>query len=657
MRKSVARKITIPFFLVFLSLTLILYFVGYLLLNDLVLREIKSNLRSCAVDMKIRLEDESVPTEATLLKKFESEGFAFCMSYDIDYISLYIPNENGNQVTYKAVVNNVGTHLYNDVSDARDLVIDYELEPAEQRVWDDVESIDYMHWKGFVDEECVVVKIYGPEGTEYLMSVDKSFDYIRSLSFRTFIGVAILVLILFVAMSVVLYFVIRKRVSKPAASISTAMEKFVVNGERKEIKLEENQNDEFGIINRAFNKMADDIDNYVNNISSLSSEQERHKAEIDIAAKIQQGFLPSGKSNFGPIDIRSMMTPARDIGGDMYDYKKLDDTHYYMMIADVVGKGISASLYMSVLLTCLRQSVTKELDPSVILENANNYLAEKNPESVFITAFVSIYDSEKNTLTYANAGHNPPYLISDKLTRLDKSEGTVLGLFENEKYENAVIELKAGDRLFLYTDGVTEAQNSENRFYTEARLESFLTNYKGNDLLSGIMNELSNFVGDQVQSDDITMLTALIKDPENKDVESNGSELMLHGTEPEFAKIREMILASDIPEDVKLPLCLSAEEIYVNICSYAFTGVSGSSRKVIFSMTTGDDVVMTFRDNGTPYNPLEDMKDNEALDEYDPEEDEGGLGKFIAFNIADDAGYEYMNGENILTITKTLKGE
>ena len=670
MKGSLTRKITIPFFLVFLILTLLLAAIGSATIYEGVMSEFENLLLSNAKCLKSILEDESITTESEFMNEFYDSGSIIVEGYNVDYISLYVPDDDYDQVFYKGLIQNNDTdsksrrtntdsHNANEQEeqDPYDFIwtTDYKLDPAETKVWENRAKYDVIRcYTEVYDEICVIVKVQDPEGQEYLMTVERSYDSILAVSFAGVIGMGAFILILFIAMAFTLSVVIKSRVSKPAQKISEAMEQFVVNGKRSEIKLKGEHNDELGRISNSFNKMADDIDNYVADISKLTSEQEHHKTEIEIAGKIQQGFLPSNSGNFEALDISSLMIPARDIGGDMYDYRKLDDTHYYFLIADVVGKGLSASLYMSAMLTCIRQLVVNKPDPADVLKEANNYLAEKNPDNIFITAFIGIYDSETRVLTYANAGHNPPYRIGKEFTVLDGSEGIVLGLFKNEEYENASIDLEVADRLFLFTDGITEAQNPDGGFYSEERLESFLKGFRNGELIPAVMADLARFVQKQEQSDDITILSVLIKD--NKIARSE-TRLALSGSTREFNKIREVIFEANMSEEEKMSLCLIAEEIYVNICSYAFPAYDRSARKVIFSFQASDKVVMTFRDNGIPYNPLENTMDEEDIKIYDPSEDEGGLGKFIAFNIADEVKYDSINGENVLTIMKTLKGE
>ena len=644
MKDSLARKITVPFFLIFMLLTFVLAGVGYLHVRHSVLDQVQTDMHSNVVDLETRLTDYTEASRGAFIDEFHKHALEMCDSYNLVYIAISVPFGDLKEAKYLAVVENDGILDPEKIEDTGSTLGTYLLEGAEYNVWNGSKDFDFFTWDADDSNEIgIVTKIKGPDNTDYLLTVDKSVHYINTLSRNCFTGMAAVILLLFVLMTIVLYVVIKVRVSTPARSISTAMEQFAVNGEHTAILLP--QNDEFGVINQAFNKMVTDIDNYVNSISKLSHERERQLAEIEIAGKIQKGFLPPEHPDFKELEINSTMIPAKYIGGDIYDFKKIDDTHYYLMIADVAGKGLSASLYMAVMLTNMRQFALNNPNPSLILRQANNYLAAKNPESVFLSAFVAVYSTTDNTLTYSSAGHNPPYILGKRFQKLDKANGTVLGLFENEEYANEAIRLEPDDMLFLYTDGITEALNRKKEFYTEERLEALLRDYHGGDLIGTVLRSLKGFVLNTEQSDDITMVSVRVR---------NENELDLKGTIAEFEQIKELLLQGDIPEDDRLPLCLAAEEIYSNICAYGY-GPEETARKVHFTLQTKGDIVMTFRDNGTPYNPLEDMLNDDDIADYDPENEEGGLGKYIAFNIADDVKYNYTNNENTLEITKRRK--
>ena len=243
----------------------------------------------------------------------------------------------------------------------------------------------------------------------------------------------------FILMTIIMYFLIRGSVFLPAKRISDSMADFIKNGQKSDVRLDESGSDEFAMIASSFNKMADNIDNYMQNIKALSSEHERQEVELDIASKIQQGLLAPGEFHSGNCEVYGMMTPAKNVGGDFYDYLHLDNGRILLTIADVSGKGMAASMFMAVTLVLMRQYAKMNYSPAEILSSVNGILSEHNPNMLFTTAFIGLYDPKTQEMTYSNAGHNIPYIIRDFPEPLDGARNIVLGLYENEQYTQTTI--------------------------------------------------------------------------------------------------------------------------------------------------------------------------------------------------------------------------
>lgn len=377
----------------------------------------------------------------------------------------------------------------------------------------------------------------------------------------------------------------------------------------------------------------------------MEKERERQRSEADIASRIQQGLLSPNYAYLHNCGIKAVMKPAKSVGGDLYDYFELDESRTMIVVADVSGKGIAAAILMAIVLTLIRQYAKIGYGPSDILKNVNLTLSEENPNLMFVTAFVAIYNSATGKLTYANAGHNLPYLIHNGPVRLEASGGTPLGLFADEEYEDAEVEMADGDSVFLYTDGVTEAVNGNDEFFGTDRLEKVLketSEATEKHYLEAVEESLRDFTGDMEQNDDITMLSLFAR---------RNPVLELDYDVREFAKIRECLLDSFLPKSLIMDLCVAAEECFVNICSYAFDGPAPEGEKILFSLEYSNKVVITFSDGGRRFDPRRDLPDTR---EYDIDTAVGGLGRLIAFTVADTVDYKYEEGRNILTITKLL---
>jgi sigma-B regulation protein RsbU (phosphoserine phosphatase) len=236
--------------------------------------------------------------------------------------------------------------------------------------------------------------------------------------------------------------------------------------------------------------------------------------ELDIANVIQTSILPKTFPPFPDrkeFDIFAKMIPAKDVGGDLYDFFLIDKYRLGVVVGDVSGKGIAAALLMAVCKTLLKATAYKGMPADNILSEVNNILVDESPSNMFVTVFYGVLDTRSGAFEYSNGGHNSPYLISTdgKVKPLEDIGGMLIGAMKDVQYESNVIMLKPGDSLFFYTDGVTEAFNKENEEYQEARLEKVLDgkhSLSTNDLVAKVFEDVQSFTNGTEQSDDITCL-------------------------------------------------------------------------------------------------------------------------------------------------------
>lgn len=248
-------------------------------------------------------------------------------------------------------------------------------------------------------------------------------------------------------------------------------------------------------------------------------EQEHHQLEsirtdLASAGDIQKAILPCVFPPFPEVtdlDIFASMRPAKEIGGDFYDFFRIDDTHIGFVMADVSGKGIPAALFMAVSCTLLRAIAKTTLSSRECVTELNNLLCKASADSMFVTVFYGILNQETGQIDYTNAGHNLPYVLhtDGSVDTLSKIPNLVVGGMEDFPYRSDVFTLQPGESLVLYTDGVTEAFNTENEAYGERRLESLLAAHTMDDaqrIVASILEDVHTFVGEAVQSDDLTLL-------------------------------------------------------------------------------------------------------------------------------------------------------
>jgi len=236
--------------------------------------------------------------------------------------------------------------------------------------------------------------------------------------------------------------------------------------------------------------------------------------ELSIATEIQTSILPKTFPAFPDrkeFDIYAKMIPAREVGGDLYDFFLIDKSRLGCIIGDVSGKGIPAAMFMAVSKTLLKATALKGIPPDSCLESVNNILVDDSLPSMFVTVFYAVFDTRNGSLEYCNGGHNPPYIIGKdgQVRKLDHRGGVFLGSVKNLEYESNVTMLQPGETLFLYTDGITEAMNPSEDMFEERRTEEALQRHHAlplDQLVENVVKDVQAFAGSQEQSDDITCL-------------------------------------------------------------------------------------------------------------------------------------------------------
>lgn len=282
--------------------------------------------------------------------------------------------------------------------------------------------------------------------------------------------------------------------------------------------------DEIENLAEAIQTMERDIDHYIENLKTVTAEKERIEAELNIAAHIQASMLPSVFSDLSErteFDLYASMNPAREVGGDFYDFFLVDDDHLALVIADVSGKGVPAALFMVITKTLLKNEMQVSRTPKEVFDRVNIQLCENSEDDMFVTAWIGIYEISTGLLTYVNAGHNPPLLkkANGEFESLGMFPGFVLAGMEDVCYEQEEILLESGDVLYLYTDGVVEAMDANHALYGVDRLKAVL-NRNGDlapeTLLKRVKEDVDVFVGGGEQFDDITMVGVRIEKTEKR---------------------------------------------------------------------------------------------------------------------------------------------
>ena len=291
-------------------------------------------------------------------------------------------------------------------------------------------------------------------------------------------------------------------------NIRSAMNKGAFDFATKPIDLDD--------LSRTIEKAIEQV-RYIRESQQEHNQLESIKNDLAIAGEIQQTILPRSFPPFPEltevVDIYASMTPAKDVGGDFYDFFQIDDERIGLVIADVSGKGVPASLFMAVSRTLLRATALRGVSSAECLTYANKLLCKESLDSMFVTVFYGIYHYKTGMMDYTNAGHNPPYLLRGGLTVecLPVASNFVVGVFDDIEFESNTLTFGIGDTLLLYTDGVTEAFNDKREQFSESNLQDILASMhessSAKEVVTSVLQSVKTFSGDYPQSDDITLLS------------------------------------------------------------------------------------------------------------------------------------------------------
>ena len=408
-----------------------------------------------------------------------------------------------------------------------------------------------------------------------------------------------------------------------------------------------------------FASLSDDINSTVSTLKRYIAEAAaRIDKELEYAKQIQLSALPTNFLDGEDYNIYAQMIAAKEVGGDFYDFYKLNDTTVAFLAADVSGKGIPAAMFMMTAKTIIKYLAESGMPVNEIFTRANEKLCENNESGMFVTAWMGILDLTTGNLQFANAGHNPPLIkrANGEFEYLKTRAGFVLAGMEGVRYRAGEITLSHGDRVFLYTDGVTEATNADNKLYGEDRLIDFMnknSTVEAIKLIPALKANIDEFVGEAPQFDDITMLMFDYK------LQKGGAH-MTYQTFPAKVEALSDVLGFvdqtlekyECPMKIQTAICVAIEEVFVNVAHYAYGEGDGDMVLGIEFDEESRNITFRMSDKGIPFDPLKKPDPDIALSAE--EREIGGLGIFITKKTMDTVTYAYENGENILTMIKKI---
>ena len=590
---------------------------------------------------------------------------------EVTYLSLVVPDAEAVSFYIDAMVPEMGDDpanqipygtriLYTDAAADENDLKNYEL------IWE-----QYAQNKG-VDVPVVTDNEYGYNYTgvapvldaqgnaiaeiQYILDMAEVRAYLNSVLIRM-LEISFIITILSLLGYVVF---VRKAVIVPIGRLASFTQEITDASGITEKRSNIRTGDEIESLSNSFNYMLDELGVYIDNLSSVTAEKERIGAELNIATQIQADMLPRIFPAFpdrNEFDLFASMHPAKEVGGDFYDFFLVDDDHIALVMADVSGKGVPAALFMVIAKTLIKNRAQLGETPAEILKNVNEQLCEGNEAELFVTVWLAVIEISTGKGVAANAGHEHPVIrrADGKYELVVYRHSPAVAAMEGIRFREHSFELHPGDRLFVYTDGVPEATDAQNKLFGTERMLEALNEDPDADpraLLANVQKGIDAFVGDAPQFDDITMMGFSYFGPK-KD-----KELTLDATvdnlQTVLAFVDAELEAMDCPMKTQMQIDVAVEEIFVNIAHYAYAPETGSATLRLETSSDPKRVTITFFDRGMPYDPLARPDPDVTLSAQNREI--GGLGIFMVKKSMDEVRYAHEDGQNILTIEKNIPG-
>jgi Serine phosphatase RsbU, regulator of sigma subunit len=432
----------------------------------------------------------------------------------------------------------------------------------------------------------------------------------------------------------------------------------IASGQFDETLPPTNRIDEIGMLSQSFSNMQQSLNKYIEELKETTASKALIEGELQIASNIQMSMLPKIFPPYpdrNDIDIYGQLTPAKEVGGDLYDFY-IRDEKLFFCIGDVSGKGVPASLVMAMTRAMFRTVSAHENQPAKIVKTINDAMSESNDSNMFVTFFVGVLDLPTGRLRYCNGGHNAPFAITQENVHfLDINPNLPLGILPDFRFSEQEAQIPHGASIFLYTDGLNEAENinheqlGDDKILEVAQQMYTLSSKEQIALMADVVTKHANGAE---QSDDLTMLS--IKYLHQQDEDAKTRRLTLKNDVDELTKLPEFVdtVCEEAGVDMALiaSLNLALEEAVTNVVLYAYVGGEGTVD--IDAVYTNKNLRFIITDSGIAFDPT---KKEEADTTLSAEERPiGGLGIHLVRQIMDSVNYERINGKNILTLIKKL---
>lgn len=614
----------------------------------------------------------------SLTAEYQSKGIAIAQSVADSSAEILL---NRDLSTVQAIIDQfgeIGGVAYVFVSDAQGEIVSHTFVPQvpkevlplikqsrSSRLTGDVVTTK-LQVEGLGD----FIHIYAPilAGVAGFVHVGMDQGFIRAQIWSTVVKQQGLMFAIFI-LSIVVAYVLVNRISRPLNQLadythSLASHDFaaglVIPAEIE--ALPQKSKDEIGKLAESFINMERTLQRYLKDLEETTATKERIESELKIAHDIQMSMVPKTFPPFPDrpeVDIYATLVPAREVGGDFYDFFFIDDHRLCFAIGDVSGKGVPASLFMALTKTMFRatggrQNATAE----TIISRLNGEICRDNESCMFVTVFCGVLDVRSGQVEYSNAGHNLPYVLSNGVvTAVPKTGGMALGVTESVDFHAGRLLLKPGDRLVLYTDGVTEAMDKDDQLFSESRMEETLQGVNGQsseEVIKRVVKDVHHFSAGAPQSDDITLLVLGYTGP--KEAHERSLFALLRNDLAELQRLNQLVTDfaehHSLPSELVFRVTLVLEEIITNVISYGYEDEMEHEISVRLSWEDPD-MKIEVEDDGRPFNPLEapppDMVKPLA------ERPVGGLGIHLVREMMDKLEYRRENDKNLLVLKTRVR--
>lgn len=516
-------------------------------------------------------------------------------------------------------------------------------------------GLEFIEYDGM--ERCIIYAPVVSTGWSIIVSCSQDdiiagVDLMRKIT--TIVGVIALVLM------AVLCFVSIRTMTKPLVAFAQSAKDIAHGNFNAKLPAIESE-DEMKVLHDSFEYMQESLTNYVEELKATTATKAGIESELHIARVIQMSMVPKVFPPFpdrNDIDVYAHLIPAKEVGGDLYDFF-IENDKLYFIVGDVSGKGVPASLVMAVTSRLFHSIAAKFDDPTVIVHALNNSLSEGNDANMFCTAFIGILDLKTGHMKYCNAGHNPPVIKRNGVSEyLSVIPNLPLGVWYGFDYKGQECHLDKGSMILAYSDGITEAVSVDNRLYSDSRLLDYLRNDSSQDaraLADSVLEDVNRHAEGADQSDDITLMCINYMDKSDNET---SMKITLRNEIEEIGRmtsfVEEVCERKNAGPKDSFNIRLALEEAVTNVIMYAFP--QGETHE--FDLTVkeeGDRLTFIITDSGKEFDPTAAAEPDITLSAE--ERPIGGLGIFLIRRIMDSVEYRREDGRNVLTMVKTLNKE